>query len=611
MTYRHLPRTLAAVLLTLLACHQTMADAPSDIEKRTRAIFQANERLEEAETELERGNLAAAETKLRELRKQPYFHEEIDQLLDQVERVRRLPALKRAQDVSAARALDEVQERAVLPSTYGETRIITPEDSFAKLPFGPMEKLADKPVSLSVEDADLRTLILTLGAIDGLNIIADDALTSDQTLSISCTDVPLREILGYVSRNMGVAFHFGKNVIWVTEGDAAGDPGPKLETRMYRLRKGMIPETEGGGQTSFAGAAGFGGGGGGGGSSTSGGSSVNAGGEDDVFTALTDFLEAAPDAPADALFRIYRNQNLVVIRNTRDNLRLAEELIQAFDRVPAQILIEARYLTIGQTDLFQLGTTIENLSFADGDFDAAVPTDGTSVTDIGASSQLPGFPTQLQSPGQLAVSGVIDRVTYRVVLEALEQAATSRTNSSPRITVFNNHTARLRRGENRFYFDEFEQQSTGGENPATSTVPSGSAQELELGVTLQVTPSVGADNETINLGISAEILDFLGFETLTDDISLPVTDENSIATVLAVNSGETVVMGGLLQNEKVKGEFKVPILGDIPGLGELFKKREKSERPTHLFIFVTATIIDPDGRFNTVSKPDRPLIRER
>ena len=158
----------------------------------------ANDELERAERAIKNGRLAEAEIQLKELKgRQPYFHEEIDQLLDQANRARRLPVLERAQDVSTARAIDEVGERLVLPDTYGETRIITPDNSFDALPMGPMERLAAKPISLNVQDADLRTLIMTLSEIDGLNIIADDALTADQTLTMQVNDVPLREILGY------------------------------------------------------------------------------------------------------------------------------------------------------------------------------------------------------------------------------------------------------------------------------------------------------------------------------------------------------------------------------------------------------------------------------
>jgi type II secretory pathway component GspD/PulD (secretin) len=619
--FRRLALLLPLLVLTACETVQTPERASSNTNSTVQEILAVNQRLGQVEHLARIGKYGEAAHLLEPLADQPYFRQEIKLLREEIERQRYLVNLKRAQGLSEKKALSEVEERLVIPETYGQIKIIDAKGIPQDIPAGPMEELINRKVSFNVENADVRTLVMALAELDGMNIIADEALTGAQTLTINVTDVPLKEILSYISRNMGIAFHLGENIVWVTAAAQQPDNSPKLETLIYKLKHGYITGMQQGG--GGGGGGGFGGGGGGGfGGGSFGGGGLGGGGgrngnslgglggfatsggadgmEDDLVNALTDFLDTIPDAPADAAFQVYRNRNLLVIRNTRENIRLAQQIIEAFDRVPVQILIESRFVTIGQNDLLQLGTTINSLSYEE---------DQLGKLEINGASQLPGFGTTVDSPGRLNVSGVIDHVTYDAVLEALKQLDSSRVLSAPRITVINNQPARLRRGENRFFFDEFEQQSTGGGvnvGPTTSTVPSGSAQQLQLGITFEVLPSVGNDMNTIILAIFSQIVDFIRFEQLTEDISLPVTDENSLSTRVSVNSGETVVMGGMLATESNVAENKIPVFGDIPVLGYLFKKKEETERPQHLLVFVTASIIDPDGRFNQVADDDDP-----
>lgn len=560
-------------------------------------ILTVNHQLEEIRQLMRAGQVTQAEQLLLPLKQQPYFQQEIALLEQDIKNRHELPGLKRRQGLTHREGLAEVKQRLILPKTYGKTYTIQPNvplpDHF---PTGPMEELVNRPVSFNVENADVRTLILALSDIDGLNIIADEALSSDQTLTIKVKNVPLRELLSYISRNLGIAFHFGENLVWVTAAQDMNSSGPKLDTLIYHLQTGYIPSAAGNSSDSSSDNGGDTGADTGDFSdvaaqlsSTSG----NAKGQDDLLKALNDFLKNNPDNPPEALFRIYRNRNLLVIRNTVENVRLAEEIIKAFDQPPVQILIEARFLTISQDDLFQLGTTIQSISYEK---------DLLKKLQVDASSQLPSFGNAVSSPGKLGVSGVINNVTYSALIEAFQQAHSTDTLSAPRVTVINNQHARLRRGEVRYYFDTYEQTTTGGTEPATSIVPSGDAKKLETGITLEVQPSVGNDLKTISLSLNASISNFIRFEELSPEISMPLTNENRVKTTMLVNSGQTVVLGGMLSTENNKAESKVPILGDIPLLGMLFRKRETVERPVHLLIFVTATIVDPDGYFRSRKK---------
>jgi type IV pilus assembly protein PilQ len=80
-------------------------------------------------------------------------------------------------------------------------------------------------------------------------------------------------------------------------------------------------------------------------------------------------------------------------------------------------------------------------------------------------------------------------------------------------------------------------------------------------------------------------------------IKLPRTHEQVIMTSVEVNSGETVILGGLINNTKTNNQKKVPFLGDLPLLGALFRRTETSSIPTNLLIFVTANVVSNSGEY--------------
>ncbi len=557
-------------LLSCRSSRQTAAESPE--------LIEARERLAEATDLFRQGDYETARKTLAPLVGKPYYQREVALLNSVLAQKLEKPRVDMAKNFSQARAIGEIGERLILPSTYGETRVISPTTGPFDLPPGPMDELISRKVDINLVNADVRTMLLALSEIDGLNLIADDALTqaTDKTLTISVKGVPLKEILSYVSRNMGIAFYLGDNVIWVTEAAApAGGNGPDLLTRVIHLRTGYTPALGGGG-----------GGGGGGGVGAAAG-----GGGDALLDALNDFLQDNPNNPPNSKFTLYRDRNILIIRNTRENIRYAEELIRTFDRVPLQVLIEARFITISQDDLLQVGNSINNISYTKKDkykplFSATLPAAGEGVS---------GAPT-------LKLGGIIDEVTYDTVLTAFAKTSSARTMEAPRITVINNRNAKIFRGDKRYFFENFDVETTGGTDPVTTVVPSGEATELDLGITLEVLPSIGNDLESITLGLNADISDFIEMVSLSPTISMPHTSDQTITTSVTVNSGETLVLGGMISGEETKTTNKVPILGDLPLIGFLFRKEAKEDRPSHLLIFVKAVVIDPDGAFNVAPK---------
>jgi type IV pilus assembly protein PilQ len=561
----------------------------------------ASQRLDDTRAALKGGKLTEAEAGLQPLLDQGLFENEVNELRAEIRQAKAKIANEQGKKEADQRALAEVDQRYTLPGTYGSTVTISGEPGPFTIPPGPMEAVFSRRVSLKVQNAGVKELVEALTAIEGLNIIADDALEAKKTLTVDVRDVPLAEILSYVARNMGIAFNLGDNVVWVTAAEESAGKGPKLETHIYRLKQGFIPKLEAQASADGAG-AGAGGGGGGGGA------------ED---TDLEDAIEAvSADSPEGASYRVFRNRNLLMVRNSRENLRLIEKLITDFDKPPRQVLIEARFLTISQDDLLELGVGITNTTPALTPLDPSDPT-RMRLEDF-ASTTLGTFTSENPAAGALTLGGVLGDRTYEMVINALQKRDSTRTLSAPRITVLNNQAAHIRKGDTLFYWDNIEQNSasgggTGGSASSQSGF-AGAAKELELGVTLDVKVSIGNDGQTVLLGLKPEVKDLKGWRPVptvatqnaeTDpkaQLQVPDTTESILNTTVVVKSGETVVLGGMVSASDIKTVKKIPLLGDIPYLGFFFRHTSDAQKPSHLLIFVTATVVSDSGEFVKVQE---------
>lgn len=555
----------------------------------------ASQRLDEVRKALDAGRITEAEAGLQPLVGQGLYEAEISELRSDIRAAKDRVATDQGQQQATRRALTEVEQGFTLPTAYGSTVTIDGLSPSIALPPGPMEDLFKRRVDISIENAGVKELVQALTQIEGLNIIADDALEAEKALTVRVRNTPLSEILGYIARNMGVAFHLGENVVWVTESTEPPGAGPKLETQVYRLRQGFIPSLGGEG----------------------------AGSDTDLEDALESIMA---DSPEGASYRVFKNRNLLMVRNTRENLRLVEQLVVDFDRPPQQVLIEARFLTISRSDLFDVGVELRQMA---PEYDPTIYPDLLKAAD-NPDSEVSDFLTELgaigagnaDGVGLVALSGIIGNRTYDLIISALDRKGSTKTLNAPRVTVLNNQTARIRKGDTTLYYDELETvaASGGGDggSAAARTAFTGTPKELELGMTFEVKVNVGNDAKTVLLDLRPEVITLKGWRRFNvvagegdstdnndDDggadaagtIELPETTENTVQTRVAVNSGETVVLGGMIESVKQNDVRKVPILGDIPFIGFFFRHTTERDDPKHLLIFVTAKVIDASGQY--------------
>ncbi|CAN5746706.1 hypothetical protein BH09VER1_BH09VER1_11450 [soil metagenome] len=235
------------------------------------------------------------------------------------------------------------------------------------------------------------------------------------------------------------------------------------------------------------------------------------------------------------------------------------------------------------------------------------------------------------APGILALAGVFTNPQFQVVLRALNQQKGVDLVSAPSVTTKSGLRATVQIVREFRYPSEFDlpqvTQTPGSiYTPAAPTTPT--AFEMKpVGITLEVEPTVGPDGYTIDLVLSPRVVEFDGFInygspintvvtvvgslpggipfipsisapfTVTENvINQPVFSTREVTTEVTVYDGQTVVLGGLMREDIQKVQDKVPILGDIPIAGRLFRSTSDQHVKRNLIMFVTASLLDPAGQ---------------
>jgi general secretion pathway protein D len=235
----------------------------------------------------------------------------------------------------------------------------------------------------------------------------------------------------------------------------------------------------------------------------------------------------------------------------------------------------------------------------------------TAITGNALDGLLFGSPIG-PAAGVLALAGVFTNPQFQVVLRALNQKKGIDVLSAPKVTTKSGSTATVEVVREFRYPEEYQPpqipQNTGsGTQPITPATPTTFAMK-PTGVRLEVEPTVGSDNYTIDLRLVPEVTEFEGFINygspirnrgivVTENvINYPVFSERKVETAVSIYDGQTVVLGGLMREDVQKVNDKTPLLGDIPLAGALFRSQSDQHIKRNLVIFVTATLMDPAGQ---------------
>ena len=509
-------------------------------------------------------------------------------------------------------ALEMIEATPYVPDTFGKK--VTKKgflfDSQSEK--GRMSELLKAKVSVEAENLPIQQILFDLGKKEGINFVADQEMKPlQQKLTLKLDNVPLNELLEYISRNTGVKFQVGEELIWVIDGKASKELIE--ETRFYRLRKGFIVPAQFGPDEIVSVTT-----------KPAEGPSVTR--ETATYNKFVNDSKSQNPSISEAMEKFFKGEfmidyerNLIVATGTPSQFELLEKIIVEFDRPIQQVLIEARFITISEAAFLDLGFRWAS-SIANG-----VVKDQTGISQ-GAIGGQEGMITRITLKNVFDNDSILENADLTAVLSALEQSGESQLLSSPRLTLLNNRPGKISDGEVNYYYEQFaiEEKFLGNDNNFSTSarlVPTGKPSKITAGVSLDVVASIGGDGQSILLALHPVVnqnVSYVSLDGQTVDqldekannqmqIFLPKWRTQELSTRVVVGSGQSIMMGGVLQREQRTVVESVPILGNIPGLGALFRKRATLDRPRYLLIFVTATLIDEDGSFITYEKPESGL----
>ncbi|WAT15600.1 type IV pilus secretin PilQ [Xanthomonas fragariae] len=438
-----------------------------------------------------------------------------------------------------------------------------------------------RPVTFNFQDVPVRTVLQLIAEESNLNIVASDTVQGNVTLRLM--NVPWDQALDIVLRAKGLDKRRDGGVVWVApQPELAKFEQDKEDARIaIENREDLITDYV---QINYHSASlifkalteakGIGGGGGQGGQGGGG-----AGQQDNGF--LSPRGRLVPD----------ERTNTLMISDIPKKVAQMRELISHIDRPVDQVLIESRIVIATDTFARDLGarfgvTGATGRGILSGSLESNINYLNSSAhlfpsglnVNLGAAG---GFTSS--TPGSLAYTLLGSNFNLDIELSAMQQEGRGEVVSNPRIVTANQREGVIKQGREIGYVTISGSGAGGGGSQAN-------VQFKEVLLELKVTPTITNDNRVfLNMNVKkdeiARLIDLPLYGTV------PEINRREINTAVLVGDGETVVIGGVYEFTDRESISKVPFLGDIPFLGNLFKKRGRSKEKAELLVFVTPKVL--------------------
>jgi type II secretory pathway component GspD/PulD (secretin) len=283
--------------------------------------------------------------------------------------------------------------------------------------------------------------------------------------------------------------------------------------------------------------------------------------------------------------------NTLVVTDLPHVLEKLDVLINAFDRKVREVFIDAKIIEVTLNDKFQWGVDWSKVITIAGKFSA--------LTLMPQAS----FPLALDSVtgmGKMTVSTTSTNNKLEVVMEALDTLAETRILSNPHITVEEGKEAKVEVIEKQPYEEETTTTATGGTTTNAKTY-----QWVDIGVSLSVTPHINQDGyiSMVIKPVMSSISAWYGGVPQAAG-SVPVVKSANAQTTVTIKDGVTIIIAGLVKENKTKNEGKIPVLGNIPWLGMAFKRITDEVSRTETIVFLTPRVVSGEESFPL--EKDRP-----
>lgn len=534
---------------------------------------------------------------------------------DEVDRAWARPITGNQQNEKSARA-----DRSPLEATLDAIEI--PVVSFSGMP---LSRVVDALNAMAEEPA-----VTENQTSRSINLVLIDPEKSDPVIDLTMRHLSLRRILDLVTETCGYQYEVEQDAVIIRP------PGsrPALGTEFFAVSRATVLRMTGkivvkdgtGEQTASA-------------------------GSDADTLAIRGFLERAGvsfDTVTGSALAFDGSQ--LIVTQSRRNLGRVRAILDRYRHV-RQVEIEAKFMEVQQgaleelgvqwnlaTKAAQLGGTQSEYTSAGGvtrtladAFRNATSSQQITISGEGqpggglslpaSAPSIPGGVLLAASAAPLAkITGIIGEFDVSAMVRALSQKSGTELLSAPKLTVLSGNAATITVAQELRYpqsYGQIQSQvgtgSLSGGGSAGVSITSGTPQDFatrNIGVELRVLPTVEEDDRSVSLELNPKVTEFEGFVeyggpsvaisggttvTVPPGFYQPIFAVREVSTKVTIWDGATLIMGGLTREDVKKVNDKVPVLGNLPGVGRLFRSKGESTQKRNLLIFVTARLINPGG----------------
>ena len=450
---------------------------------------------------------------------------------------------------------------------------------------GTARAYSGRPVTFNFQDVPVRTVLQLIAEESNLNIVASDTVTGNVTLRL--INVPWDQALDIVLRAKGLDKRRDGNVVWVAPQKEIADYEQAKEDARIAIdnRAEMVTEYV----------------------------PINYGNAEDIAKLLTEESKSGSGSGGAGAgnqqrgflsgrgsISFDRRTNTLLIIDIPSKVTEIKRLIGLLDKPVDQVLIEARIVIATETFARELGAKF-GINGATGDrndpssvgFGGSTGSAGANARARAANPTGPDFPINnsamnvnlpvVNAAGTLALS-ILNFGNYMLdtELSALQEEGRGEVISNPRIVTSNQKEAVIRQGQEVGYVTISQQQGAGA-----AAIPN--VQFKDVLLELKVTPTITNDGRVfLNMAVKKDEIDSFVQSGIGD---VPQINKREVNTAVLINDGQTVVIGGVYEFRDRSDVSKVPWLGDLPVIGNLFKKRGRSKEKAELLIFVTPKVM--------------------
>jgi len=450
---------------------------------------------------------------------------------------------------------------------------------------------AARRYTLVMAGADARELFLSLAKENDFNLVLSPEVSGTVTMDIKEATAP--EIMDEVCGLLGCKVELSGRTVRVLP--------EKRATRIFRMdyllttRAGSgsltASTSTGGGSTSIGGAAASPGASSGGGGESESRNTINTDEKFDLWAGILEEVQSLLSG-GDARAVVNRAAGTLAVTDYQANLdRVSDYLNVLESRMRNGVVIETKILEVTLDDETQYGINW-----------TALP----DLSGLSLSGGLSGGATARQalSAGTTSFQIGIAGSKFNAVIDALAQQGQINVLSAPKVSTLNNQKAIIRIGRQDVFFRAVVTPATTTSAAFVTFTP----DTITEGIILSVTPQIGRDGK-IMLAIHPTITEKVGEASAPDGNTAPIVDVRETNTMVAVQDGDTVFIGGLMQERTQEIVKSVPLLGDIPFLGAFFRNTNQKKKKTELVILITPRTLNGGNAAEIAGEEEKRLHR--